>query len=47
MNDLEYLVAPEDVLSTELENVRGGDNPPVIHCNSDGKVYTEEENWCR
>lgn len=41
---IEFLIEPEDVLTTEMNEVRGGvsKDKPVIHCNSDGVVHLEE-----
>jgi hypothetical protein len=36
------LIEPEDVLTTEMNEIRGGKDAPVIHCNSDGVVHLEE-----
>jgi hypothetical protein len=36
---IEFLIEPEDVLTTEMNEIRGGKDAPVIHCNSDGVVH--------
>lgn len=41
----ELLVAPEDVLTTEMDNIRGGksDEEKIIVCRGDGIVKSQVE----
>lgn len=42
---VEFLIEPEDVLTTEMNEIRGGiaKDTPVIHCNSDGVVHVGKD----